>query len=158
MSAVEIEEVRDLDAVWPDVARLFAELHEFHVPFGEPPLRAGWQGMLRSQLAGFDRILLLARHEGKAVGLMNARLQRSAGLYDDQFGFIENAYLAPEQRGTGVAQTLLDSVEAWCRSRGVGVLRLSVNAHNALAMRFWEKSGFQPMLLTLTKEIGEVSR
>lgn len=155
----EIEEVRDLAPVWNEVAELFAELHEFHVPFGEPPLVRDWQRILRSHFASAqERLTLLGRVDGTVVGLMNARIQRNDGLYEDRYGFIENAFIKEEHRGSGLAQAMLQRTEHWCRGRGIDLLRLSVNAENATAVHFWEKTGFRPMLHTMTKSLSEAAR
>ena len=154
MSAFEIEEVRNLDAVWPDVVALFEELHDYHVPLDEPPLVSGWQGKLRAQFSGPDRMALLARVNGEVVGLMNARIQRATGLYDESYGFIENAFLKDEHRGCGIAQAMLSRTEEWVQRHRIGLIRLSVNAQNELALHFWDKSGFKPMLHILSKTLS----
>ena len=47
-----------------------------------------------------------------------------------------------DQRGTGLAQTLLRRLEGWAIAGGAAWLRLGVVAGNARAERFWESAGF----------------
>ena len=155
MSNFEIEEVRDINPVWSDLVALFEALYEHHVPLGYPPLVPDWQRRWRSQLAGpGERLILLSRVDGEAIGFFNSRLQRTSGLYDEAFGFVEDAYVSPEHRGGGLAQAMLRRTEDWCRSRSITLLRLSVLAHNGLAVQFWQKSGFEPLLNVVSKDLS----
>lgn len=158
MSAIQIEEVRDLDAAWSDLRRLFLGLYEHHEALGAPPLEPDWPRRWRAYLVGpEERLVLLARQDGVAVGFFNSRINRGSSLYREAFGFIEDAYICPEQRGSGLAQDLLQRTEDWCRARGVALLRLSVVANNALALHFWDKSGFQPLMQIMSKTLDEAA-
>ena len=155
MSSFEIDEVRDIDAAWKDLTAMYWALYEHQYPAGDPPLHGEWQRRWRSYLAGGERLILLARDTDSAIGYFNSRINRTAGLYDEAFGFVEEAYVRPEYRGSGVAQEMLRRTEAWCRGRSIGLLRLSVLVDNALALRFWEKSGFEPLMHILSKQLSE---
>jgi GNAT superfamily N-acetyltransferase len=153
----EIEEVRDIDAAWADLCGLFLGLYHHHEPYS-PRLVADWERRWRTQLSGgTERLILLGRVDGEAVALMNSRINRTSGVYDEAFGFIEDAYVEPEQRGSGLAQALLQRTEAWCASRGIDLLRLSVHAQNEIGRHFWDKSGFEPMLQIVTKTLTGVA-
>ena len=154
MSAFEIEEVRDIDAAWADLCGLFLGLYHHHEPYS-PRLVDDWERRWRTQLGGgSERLILLGRVHGEAVALMNSRINRSSGVYDEAFGFIEDAYVEPEQRGSGLAQAMLQRTEAWCMLRHIDLLRLSVHAQNAIGRHFWDKSGFEPMLMVVTKTLS----
>lgn len=158
MTAFEIEEVRNVDAVWQDLTMLFAALYEHHVPLGSPPLIPDWQRRWRGQLGNpGERLILVGRLDGTAVGLLNSRIQRTSGLYQEAFGFVEDAYVAPEQRGSGLAQAMLQRTEQWCRTHGIDLLRLSVLAKNDLGVHFWEKSGFTPLMHIVSKNLSEAT-
>jgi GNAT superfamily N-acetyltransferase len=153
VSQYEIEEVRDIDSVWADLCGLYLSLYHHHEAYS-PRLVADWERRWRSYLAnGQERLILIGRSEGEAVGLMTARIQRSAGVYDEQFGFLEDAYVEPEHRGSGLAQTMLERTESWVRSKGVDLLRLNVHARNEVGVHFWEKTGFEPMMQIVTKTL-----
>ena len=53
-------------------------------------------------------------------------------------------WVAPEARGTGVADVLVDEVVAWARSEGFERLVLDVADDNAVAIRMYERKGFLP--------------
>ncbi len=50
--------------------------------------------------------------------------------------------VAPEARGRGLGQKLLNEVETEARARGCTELRLEVREDNAAAVRLYEQSGF----------------
>jgi GNAT superfamily N-acetyltransferase len=50
--------------------------------------------------------------------------------------------VATSRHGRGVAQTLLDELEAWARACGADWLRLGVVEGNTRAERFWASRGF----------------
>jgi len=153
----EIEEVRDVDARWVELCELYLDLYRHHEPYS-PPLVTDWQRRWRSYLGGgVERLILLGRVEGEAVALMNARINRSSGVYNEAFGFLEDAYVKPEQRGTGLAQAMLDRTETWCTKRGIDLLRLSVHAQNELGRHFWDKSGFEPLMQIVSKNLKVAS-
>jgi ribosomal protein S18 acetylase RimI-like enzyme len=156
MSAFQIEEVRDIDAAWQDLTGMYRALYEHQYPAGEPPLTYDWQRQWRSHLAGGERLILLARDGNSAIGYFSSRIHRGAGLYSEAFGFVEEAYVLPEYRNRGIAREMLVRTEAWCRGRGIHLLRLSVLAGNTLALGFWEKSGFEPLMHILSKQLDEV--
>jgi len=155
VSEVEIQEVRDVDAVWRDLVALSQGLYAHHAALGAPPLVADWQRRWRAHLGGSgERLILIGRVDGAAAGLVNTRIQRTSGIYQEAFAFLEDAFVVPEQRGSGLIQEMLGRTEGWCRSRGIDVLRLSVLAANSLAVHFWEKSGFQPFMQILSKDLN----
>ena len=154
MSAFEIEEVRDIDAVWADLCGLFLGLYHHHEAYS-PRLVQDWERRWRSYLGnGQERLVLIGRVGGEAVAFMNSRIQRNSGVYNEQFGFVEDAYVEPEYRGGGLAQAMLERTEAWCRSKRIDLLRLNVHAKNDLGVRFWQKSGFEPMMHIVTKTLS----
>ena len=56
-------------------------------------------------------------------------------------------WVAPDHRGGGVADALVEAVASWAASRGVRTLRLNVTANNDRAIGFYRRIGF-----TLTGE------
>lgn len=57
--------------------------------------------------------------------------------------FISSIAVIPEFHGSGAASHLLQMVLHRCRERGIGVLRLEVDAENAKAICFYRKHGFR---------------
>jgi len=61
---------------------------------------------------------------------------------DPSVVFLVGMWVAPESRGTGVAEQLVSRVVEWARERGATQVCLSVEADNARAARLYEKCGF----------------
>lgn len=57
-------------------------------------------------------------------------------------GSIVMVYLRSNQRGTGLARVLLDTMVAKARELGLAQLELSVSAENPAGIRFYEREGF----------------
>ncbi|HEV8389990.1 MAG TPA: GNAT family N-acetyltransferase [Dongiaceae bacterium] len=107
----------------------------------------------------FDR--LLEELTAKAGGIFVAELAgRFAGIvagfveaYDvvletsDSciYGYCSDIYVAPEHRGTGLAQTLLDVLERHLAAQApIARFRVNVLVVNRIACRAYERAGFVP--------------
>ncbi len=92
-----------------------------------------------ARAAHADRDLpLLALVDGVPAGL-------SWGRIDDQQPDTVHLYqvwVAPEYRGRGVGQALLDAVIAWSRASGARRLRLGVTRGDSAAVRLYRRAGF----------------
>ena len=149
---------RDLriDTAGPDEAavvcslvdRLLSELGEEGEECGAldvARLRAGW-----SRLApGTHRALLAWRGGGGAAGreaIGVATLSECFALYaGGLYGVLNEMYVTPEHRSSGVGAALLDAVKETARARGWK--RVDVTAPEALrwerTRRFYEREGFR---------------
>ena len=57
-------------------------------------------------------------------------------------GEIKRMWVAPSARGLGVAQRLLDALEAQARAAGLHTLRLDTNRHLVEAQRLYARNGY----------------
>lgn len=55
--------------------------------------------------------------------------------------YVQDIYVTPEGRGTGIGRTMLSRVAAWAAERGADHLRLSVDRDNTDAQAFYENVG-----------------
>jgi ribosomal protein S18 acetylase RimI-like enzyme len=55
--------------------------------------------------------------------------------------YIQDIYVAPAGRGTGIGKQMLSEVASWAVERGADHLRLSVDRDNITAQAFYEKIG-----------------
>lgn len=154
---VEIEVVSDLDARWGEIVPLLQALHKYHEPLVGRRLLRDWSERQRTHLeallaSGYERILL-ARIEGRAAGFANGTLRRDPAVMVETFGAIDNVYVVPELRGTGVARLLVRAREHWFRERGASEAQLSVVAANAHALDVWRAMGFEPLSYRMRKAL-----
>ncbi len=55
--------------------------------------------------------------------------------------YVQDIYVAPAGRGTGIGKKMLSRVAAWAADRGADHLRLSVDRENSGAQAFYESIG-----------------
>lgn len=85
---------------------------------------------------------ILAEVDGSVVGL--CLFFRSFSTWKGRPGtYVQDLYVAEAHRGAGLARRLLGAVAVLTRARGGTYLRLSVDAGNASAQRFYSNIGFE---------------
>ncbi len=151
---IEIEEITDLEAAWPEVAPLLLALHEHHTPITGIEMLDEWEERQRSHIAtGEDALILIARTGDRAIGFVNAQISHNPGILREHFGFIHNMYVDAELRGEGLGRRLLNAIEDWCRSRNVGELRLNVVVANVVGVAVWRATGFSTDSYRMSKRL-----
>jgi GNAT superfamily N-acetyltransferase len=74
------------------------------------------------------------------VGIMGLMRQRASKMAHR--ATLIMVFLRADQRGTGLASTLLKKVEDHARAQGIRQLELAVTAENLQAFRFYRREGF----------------
>ena len=94
-----------------------------------------------AELATFIAVI-----DGADVGLARG------GPHDGKPGaaILLSMWVAPEARGKGVGDALIDSVIAWARGEGFSRLLLEVGDHNEPAIALYARKGFRPTGATST--------
>lgn len=124
----------DLDALVP----LFDGYRRF---YRKPADEAGARAFLSARLANGDSVILIAEEAGRTVGF--TQLYPSFSSVSMRPAFILNdLYVDPGQRGTGVGGKLLDAAVAFGRSEGVKALTLQTEHTNEHAQAVYEAKGW----------------
>jgi RimJ/RimL family protein N-acetyltransferase len=79
--------------------------------------------------------------DGLLVGLVG--LFWDAGAKRRHIGNLYTVYVAPQARGTGCALPLIQAALDHAKSLGHAQVHLGVGAHNAPAIRLYQKAGFE---------------
>src|SRR5262245_37806813 len=66
-----------------------------------------------------------------------------AGSQANGEGHLRGMAVLPKWRGSGVASTLLSTVESWLKDRGCGRVTLDTTLPLGAAIRFYEKNGYR---------------
>ena len=155
--SVRIEVISDLDARWREIEPMLQALHAHHETLVRRRLLSDWsdrhRGLMEAGLASGDARILLARLDGRVVGFANAAIRRDPGVMEETFGAIDNVFVVPDMRGTGVARRLVGRLEDWFRERGVNEAQLSVVAANTHAVDVWSALGFAPLAYRMQKRL-----
>lgn len=159
----------DLDLVEP----LWVAVHHRHIesmPELAPYVDDGetWRArreLYEELLAKPETLLLLATADDEPIGYGLAHAMPVAGSWvedtwrtGDRIGEIESLSVLPAYRGTGLGSELLERLEAHLRDLGVEDLILGALAGNADAIRLYERRGYQPTWLYLSKFAGREPR
>src|SRR2546427_1709873 len=142
-----ITEVIDLGPAWPDIAHLLLALHEHHLLLTGQRLLPEWAEKQKRHIESMRQsglsLLLLARSGPTAVGFIYGQITENPTLFEERVGFIHDAFIAPEFRGSGLFSELLQAMETWFKSNSVPEVRLGVVSANEHARDIWQAKGYE---------------
>jgi GNAT superfamily N-acetyltransferase len=98
--------------------------------------------LARALIADPERegVQLLAREQGRAVGF--ATIYWSwATTAAERIGVMNDLFVAPEGRGSGVAEALIEACRAECAARGAGQLTWQTAPDNERAIKVYDRVG-----------------
>ena len=155
---ITIRSVR-ADEDWA-VRHLFGQLHQFNASLdGRFALADGWERILDEHLchvrAAGHGLTMLAWEETTPVGLLMMDGHTDSPLFRHRhWAELLALYVAPEVRGTRLAQRLVTIGTTWAHGRGYERVQLYVTASNAHAKRFYASVGFSPAQEVWRAELG----
>jgi len=162
---VEPGGIEDLDSLEP----LWVAVHHQHqraVPELAPYVsdEETWREhvvVYRELYAEHDPVLLIARADGRLAGYALGYTMPASGTWladtwatGAHLGEIETLSVLPEYRGRGVGSMLLDQLHESLRQRGAEDFILGALAGNADAIRLYERHGYRPTWLYLSRLAG----
>ena len=114
---------------------------------------AEWQGAGDTEARWRDRLRavpfnVLAEIDEAGVGQVSGTAPDGDGVID-----LISLWVAPEIRGAGAGDALVDSVVTWSRDQERPSVRLWVKRENARAVRLYERHGFVPTGQTTRDEV-----
>lgn len=115
--------------------------------------RRRWLAWVDRCVADDDRCLTLAVVDGAAVGYVFVLPERLSFVWDA--AVVNELYVAPDHRGTGVADALLDAAVDLAREQDLPLdrLLLDVDPGNERAYAFYERHGFEPWGEIVSREL-----
>ena len=147
----------DLDAIGRLGALLLRIHYEFdHARFMQPGegSERGYAWFLESQLTNPEALVLVAESEGAVVGYVYASIEpRNWKELRERAGFVHDILVTEDAQGLGLARQLMDAAFAWMREQGAPRVLLWTAAPNARAQRLFERLGFRPTMIEMTKEL-----
>ena len=119
----------------------------------EEPIEDGYAWWLGKELSNPRAILLAAVGGGSVLGYAYGRLEgRDWNMLRDRCGVAVDLWVEPEARGGGLGRRLTDALFDALAARGAERVVLYVAARNPIARRIFERAGFRPTMLELTRE------
>jgi ribosomal protein S18 acetylase RimI-like enzyme len=126
-----------------DVEALLGLMHDFYAEAGfilnRRPTAAALGVLLSSASLG---CIWLARSNGVALGhaVLTVRFTME---HEGLSGYIDDLYVVPQFRRTGIGHALLAELVAECRARGCKALKVEVDQSNTAALGLYSKFGLQ---------------
>ena len=110
---------------------------------------AAYERDLRQAQRSRHQAVWVVEQEGRLCGFL--WLSLIATMTDPCVGFINNLYVAPEERGKGLGRLLVRQADEWFRQQGVGKAQLTASAHNEAAIRLYESVGYRTIRVRMEK-------
>ena len=125
----------DLEALLP-LMRAYCDFYEVS------PSDDALLAMSRALIADPERegVQLLARDESRALGFATI-FWSWATTSAERIGVMNDLYVAPEGRGTGLAEALIEACRVECAARGAGTLTWQTAPDNERAMKVYDRVG-----------------
>ena len=119
-------------------------------------LAPGWEGKKREQYATTigdpQKYLIVACLGANApVGMGLASIVAHPDFLPPQFGYVDDIWVAPDSRKSGVGSRIADSLMAFFDLMGVDHITLNYVVGNPEAEQFWLKRGFEPVVVAANK-------
>lgn len=129
-----------------DIARIsyqVAKMHDDAVPeFFKPTSEDENLRVVSDILGASDGIVFKAVYDGKICGFLFLEIIENQYAFYPKFGFITNFGVDESYRGRGLGKALLKAAEVYVKEQGLRALDLDVFAFNGMALRFFERFGF----------------
>jgi len=95
--------------------------------------------------------ILVAEKESRIVGMCTGQVVISTAEGGPAV-LVEDMVVAGEHRGQGIGRTLLEGMGVWARERGATRLQLLADRHNAPALAFYQRVGWQGTALICLRQ------
>src|SRR5512140_1518885 len=149
-------EPRDLGAL----GRLGAELVRLHHALDPARFIAprdgaerGYAGFLGGELEDPEAVVLVAEWDGEVLGYAYARLEPMSWMeLRGPAGFLHDVVVAEHARGQGLAGRLIEAAATRLEDLGAPRSMLWTAEKNAVARRLFERLGFRPTMVEMTRE------
>lgn len=113
---------------------------------------ADLRAMLGAVRAGDpDNVVMIAERGGAPAGCLH--IHTATDFFGRRHAHLSVIAVTPDAEGTGVADALMATAEAWTRERGLSLLTLNVVDGNARARRFYVRHGFGPEIVRYVKPL-----
>ena len=128
--------VSDIDSLVGLLEELFSIEEDF--VFDEQKQRKGLLLMLDAQ---DERCVMIAEVDKKIVGMCSVQtfVSTAEGC---PVGVIEDVVVSQKYRSRGIGKSLVKSIEAWSKEKGLVRLQLLADRNNSAALEFYKKTGW----------------
>jgi len=100
-----------------------------------------------------NSLVLVAEHNNKVIGVLKADIRER--FFNDPIteGYIIEFYIMPEYRKQGLGTELLELAIERLKQRGAQIIAAEFPSQNKIAVDFYTKQGFRPIVNIYAKQI-----
>ncbi len=151
-----------LEKDYEEVCELFRRLDQHHADIIPERIRSHSEHFRSleqylSYISAGDRVLFVAEEEGVCVGVASlaiVEILEHETYVARLYAHLDNMYVVPEHRNTGVASSLIGTSLEWCRERRVPKLELQVYNANVEALKAYKALGFHEYLTKMELQVN----
>jgi len=126
----------------------------FIAPSPDTEDRYGW--FLGTQLKKPNVIILVADRDGKVIGYTYSGVEGNDYMaLRGPAGVVYDIVVDPDHRKQGVGRLLLDATLNALKARGAPRAVLSTAERNTDAQRLFDRAGFRPTMIEMTRELDD---
>ena len=97
--------------------------------------------------------LFVAESDGEVVGFLSGELREGSPAFSPKtWTAVEDVYVRPDHRGSGIGRSLFEACQEWARKKGANGISLQVAADNTRARRFYKELNFRVVSVYQVKE------
>ena len=149
MTSIIVQPLQQTDrASWESLYHGYAKF--YHVPMDQTILDQVWTWIFDEQTAFYA--LLAKNHSGQGLGLMHYRAMPSP-LRGKTVGFLDDLYVSPAHRGTGVVEALYEALTTDAQAKGWPFIRWITAEDNDRARRLYDKISDKTHWITYQKSV-----
>jgi len=97
-------------------------------------------------------LLLVASEGNKVVGVLRAEMRERLFYSPTKEGFITDFYILPEYRRKALGNEMLERASTELGKMGAEIVMAEVPSQNEIAVKFYTKRGFRPLVQHFGKE------
>ena len=114
------------------------------------------RAQLGSQLASDDHDFLIAKRDGRDVGVASIGPGLGSPLYvPDGAAYIAATAVVPDEQGSGAGTALVNAALVWARDHGHAAACLHFSTANSSSSSFWTGVGFTPVMAHLRRRLDD---
>jgi GNAT superfamily N-acetyltransferase len=142
------------------VAKIWQEIMEYHREISSINLEVRqdapkiFMEFYENNVRSINKKALIAEEDGIIIGYMMGAIQKRPPVFKNRNqAFITDAAVTANKRNSGIGEQLLIAFEDWVKEKKLNYIVLNVVPENTVGINFWQKHGFQTIVLNQQKMV-----
>lgn len=151
----QIKDKENTLAVWEELTEYSIDIstYDFDMVKEAPEL---WMKYFETNVRSRNRKAIVAEQDGKIIGYLLGYIQKRPPIFKTSHqAHITDIAVISSKRNKGVGTKLLDAFSNWAREKKMKYVTLGVLPENKSGIKFYQKQGFNTILLKQRKILRE---